>query len=87
MRTYKIGPPDPDICKRLRVNNIVEYIQLYEKKWLDHLEPMDGSRLWISRLAFQYQPPNSGTAGHRKTKTKMERPRTPRTLKEQVPKP
>jgi hypothetical protein len=35
-------------------SNIVEDIKLYQKKWLDHLERMDRSRL--PKLAFQYQP-------------------------------
>jgi hypothetical protein len=45
---------NPDIRNRLKVNNIVDYIKLYQKKWLDRLERMDRSRL--PRLAFQYQP-------------------------------
>jgi hypothetical protein len=48
------SPRNPDICKRLKVDNIVLGIKLYQKKWLDHLERMDRSRL--PELAFQYQP-------------------------------
>jgi hypothetical protein len=46
---------NPDIHKRLTVQNIVrvEYIKLYQKKWLDHLERMDRSLL--PKLAFQYK--------------------------------
>jgi hypothetical protein len=53
---------------------------MYQKKWSDHLELMD--RKFLQKLAFQYQP--FGTAGYGKTKTKMEGPRTPLALKEQV---
>jgi hypothetical protein len=45
---------NPDICNRLKVDNIVEDIKLYKKKWLDHPERMDRSRL--PKLAFQYPP-------------------------------
>jgi hypothetical protein len=29
---------NPDICNRLKVNNLIEDIKLYQKSWLDHLE-------------------------------------------------
>jgi hypothetical protein len=46
---------NPDIRNRLKVNSVVEdIIKLYQKKWSDHLERMDRSRL--PRLAFQHQP-------------------------------
>jgi hypothetical protein len=45
---------NPHICNRLKVNSIVEDMKLYQKKWLDHLERTDRSRL--PRLAFHYQP-------------------------------
>jgi hypothetical protein len=28
---------NPDICNRLRVDNIAEDIKMYQKRWLDHL--------------------------------------------------
>jgi hypothetical protein len=62
---------NPDIRNRLKVNNIVEDIKLYQKKWLDHMERIDSSCL--PRLALKYKP---GTAGYGKTKKKMERART-----------
>jgi hypothetical protein len=37
---------NPDIRNRLKVNNRVEDMKLYQKKWLEHLEGMDGS--WLS---------------------------------------
>jgi hypothetical protein len=49
---------NPDICKRLKVDNIVLGIKLYQKKWLYDLERMDRSRL--PELAFQYQLGNGG---------------------------
>jgi hypothetical protein len=36
---------NPDIRTRLKVDNIVEDIELNQKKWLDQLEPMARSRL------------------------------------------
>jgi hypothetical protein len=45
---------NPDMRNRLKVDNIAEDIKLYQKKWLDHLDRMDRSRL--PKLAFQYQP-------------------------------
>jgi hypothetical protein len=68
---------NPYIRNGLKVDKIVEYIQLHQKTCFDRLERMDSSRLPM--LAFQYQP--RGTAGYGKIKTKMERPRTPGALK------
>jgi hypothetical protein len=45
---------NPDIGNRLKVSNLIEYIKLYQKSWLDRLERMDRSRL--PKLVFQYQP-------------------------------
>jgi hypothetical protein len=44
---------NPEICNSLKVDNIVEDIKQYQRRWVDHLERMDRSRL--PRLAFQYQ--------------------------------
>jgi hypothetical protein len=56
IRTHKIRPPrlDLEIRNSLEVDNIVEDIKQYQRRWVDHLEQMDRSRL--PRLAFQYQP-------------------------------
>jgi hypothetical protein len=43
-----------EIRNSLKVDNIVEDIKQYQRRWVDHLERMDRSRL--PRLAFQYQP-------------------------------
>jgi len=32
---------NPDICNRLKVDNLVEDIKLYQKNWLDHLKQME----------------------------------------------
>jgi hypothetical protein len=45
---------NPEIRNSLKVGNIVEDIKQYQRRWVDHLERMDRSRL--PRLAFQYQP-------------------------------
>jgi hypothetical protein len=45
---------NPEIHNSLKVDNIVEDIKQYQRRWVDHLERMDRSRL--PRLAFQYQP-------------------------------
>lgn len=45
---------NPDIRNRLKVNNLIEDIELYQKSWSDHLERMERSRL--HRLAFRYRP-------------------------------
>jgi hypothetical protein len=45
---------NPEIRNSLKVDNIVEDIKQYQRRWVDHLERMDRSRL--PRLAFQYQP-------------------------------
>jgi hypothetical protein len=45
---------NPEIRNSLKVDNIVEDIKQYQRRWIDHLERMDRSRL--PRLAFQYQP-------------------------------
>jgi hypothetical protein len=37
---------NPDIRNRLKVNNIVEDIKLYQKNWLDHL-------IWWTEAAYQ----------------------------------
>jgi hypothetical protein len=42
----------------LKVDNIVEDIKQYQRRWVDHLERMDRSRL--PRMAFQY---NLGDGG------------------------
>jgi hypothetical protein len=41
-----------------KVNNTVEGIKMYQKKWLDHLRRMDKIRL--QRMALQYQPRDGG---------------------------
>jgi hypothetical protein len=64
---------NPEFRNRLKENNMVEDIKLYQKKWLDHLERMDRSRLL--RLAFQYQPHGWRDMG--RLRWKMEIPRTP----------
>jgi hypothetical protein len=51
----------PDISKRLKVNNPIEDIKLYQKSWLDYLERVDRCRL--PKLAFQYQPQGQRDAG------------------------
>jgi hypothetical protein len=45
---------NPEIRNSLKVDNIVEDIKQYQRRWVDHLERMDRRRL--PRLAFQYQP-------------------------------
>jgi hypothetical protein len=45
---------NPEIRNILKVDNIVEDIKQYQRRWVDHLERMDRSRL--PKLAFQYQP-------------------------------
>jgi hypothetical protein len=45
---------NPEIRNSLKVDNTVEDIKQYQRRWVDHLERMDRSRL--PRLAFQYQP-------------------------------
>jgi hypothetical protein len=45
---------NPEIRNSLKVDNIVEDIKQYQRRWVDHLKRMDRSRL--PRLAFQYQP-------------------------------
>jgi hypothetical protein len=45
---------NPEIRNSLKVDNIVDDIKQYQRRWVDHLERMDRSRL--PRLAFQYQP-------------------------------
>jgi hypothetical protein len=52
---------NPDIRNRLKVDNLIEDIKLYQKSRLDHLERMDTSRL--PKRAFQYQPPGRQDAG------------------------
>jgi hypothetical protein len=71
-----------DICNTLKVDNIVEDKKLYQKKWLDHLERMDGSHL--QKLAFQYQP--QGQTDMERPRSSR-RPRTPWALKGQVLRP
>jgi hypothetical protein len=51
------------------VNNVVEDIKMYQKKWLDHLERMSTEP--------GFPVPTSGMAGYGETETKMERPRIP----------
>jgi hypothetical protein len=43
-----------DIRQKLEVDNIVEDIKLYQKKWNCHLQRMDRNR--IPQLAFRYLP-------------------------------
>jgi hypothetical protein len=44
--SYKTGSPrNYDICNRLKVDNFVEDIKLYQKNWLDHPKRTDRSRL------------------------------------------
>jgi hypothetical protein len=50
-----------NIHNRLKVNNKIEDIKLYERSWLDHLERMDRSR--SHKLALQYQPWGQQNAG------------------------
>jgi hypothetical protein len=62
MKSVKAGPTlifkrtwvNPEIRNSLKVDNIVEDIKQYQRRWVDHQERMDRSRL--PRLAFQYQP-------------------------------
>jgi hypothetical protein len=65
---------NPDVHNRLRVDNKVEGIQLYQRNWINHLEGMDRRHL-PDEVGFVV--PTSGTAGFGNTKTKMARPRTP----------
>jgi hypothetical protein len=51
----------PDIRDRVKVNNQIEDIKLYQKSWLDHLERRDRSHL--PKLAFQYQPRGRQNSG------------------------
>jgi hypothetical protein len=44
---------NPEIRNSLNVDNTVEDIKQYQRRWVDYLERLDGSRL--PRLAFQYQ--------------------------------
>jgi hypothetical protein len=58
---------NPDIRNILKVNNIAEDTKLCEKKWLDHLERMDTSRL--QRMAFLYQPLGRRDVGRPRPRT------------------
>jgi hypothetical protein len=43
-----------DISERLKVQNIVEEIQTYQKNWKEHVEKMQEER--FPKLALKYQP-------------------------------
>jgi hypothetical protein len=59
---------NPEIRNSLKVDNIVEDIKQYQRRWVDHLERMDRSRL--PRLAFQYQPRGWRDRGRPRTRWK-----------------
>jgi hypothetical protein len=50
-----------DIRQKLEVDNIVEDIKLYQKKWNWHLQRMNRNR--IPQLAFRYQPDGNRDLG------------------------
>jgi hypothetical protein len=63
---------NPDICNRLKVDNIVEDIKLSNEM----VRPPGTSGQKLPTEAG-FPVPTSGTAGYGKSETKMERPRTP----------
>jgi hypothetical protein len=46
--TRRNSQRNPGIRNRLKVNNLIEDIKLYQKIWLDDLEGMDRSRFSIN---------------------------------------
>jgi hypothetical protein len=53
-----------DIRERLRVQRIVQEIQIYQRKWKQHVERMQNERR--PKLALKYQPMGKRNRGHPK---------------------